>query len=111
MGRIKGSVSDVRKAKNLVARWLEIPNLSETSGKADNDSGGNVIERGTGVSARVKVGRGSSSVKVLKQHRVLDIHDKYYNKCFMAKVPQKVLNSIGAMVVVIRPPVGIAVSL
>ena len=43
------------------------------------------------VSACVKVGRGSSSVKVLKQYRVLDIHNKYYNKWSMAKVPQKVL--------------------
>ena len=29
-------------------------------------------------------------MKVLKQYRVLNIHDKYYNKWFMAKVPQKV---------------------
>ena len=48
-------------------------------------------ERETVVSADLKVGRGSSNVKVLQQYRVLDIHDKYYNKWFMAKVPQKVL--------------------
>ena len=42
------------------------------------------------VPARVKVGRGSSSVKVLKQYHVPYIHDKYCNKWFMAKVPQKV---------------------
>ena len=41
-------------------------------------------------SAHMKVARGSSSVKVLKQYPVLDIHDKYYNKWFMAKAPQKV---------------------
>ena len=82
---IKGSVSDVRKAKSLVGRWLERPNTSETSGKTDNDSEEIVIERDTGVSAHVKVGRDSSSVKVLKQYRVLDNHDKYYNKWFMAK--------------------------
>ena len=29
-------------------------------------------------------------MKVLKQYCVLDIHDKYYIKCFMAKAPQKV---------------------
>ena len=34
------------------------------------------------------VGQEGSSVKVLKQCRVLDIHDKYYNKWFMSKVPQ-----------------------
>ena len=50
-----------------------------------------VIERDTVVSAHVKEGQKSSSVKVLKQYRVLDIHNKYYNKWSMAKVPQKVL--------------------
>ena len=89
-GCINGSVSDVRKTKSLVGGWLERPSTSETSGKTDNDSVEIVIERDTMVSAYVKVGRGSSSVKVLKQYRVLDIHDKYYNKWFMAKDLQKV---------------------
>ena len=41
--------------------------------------------------AEVVVGRGRSSTKVLNQYpRVIDIHDKYYNKWFMAKVPQKI---------------------
>ena len=43
------------------------------------------------VFADVTVGRGHSSVKVSKQYRVNDIHDKYYNKWFIAKVPQKSL--------------------
>ena len=90
-GCIKRSVSDVLKAKFLVRRWLERPNTSETSGKTDNDSEEIVIERDTVVSAHVKVGRGSSSVKVLKQYCVLDIHDKYYNKWFMAKFRRKYL--------------------
>ena len=30
-------------------------------------------------------------MKVLKQYRVLDIHNKYYSNWFMSKVPQKVL--------------------
>ena len=55
---IKGSASDVRKAKSLVGRWLERPNTSETSGKTDNDSVEIVIEGDTVVSAHVKVGRG-----------------------------------------------------
>ena len=50
-GCIKGSVSDIRKAKSLVGRWLERPSTSETSGKTDNDSAENVIERDTVVSA------------------------------------------------------------
>ena len=65
------------KGKSLVGRLLERPNTSEKSGKTGNSSGGMVIEREIVVSAHVKVGRGSSSVKVLKQHRVPDIHDKY----------------------------------
>ena len=78
-GCIKGSVSNIRKAKSLVGRWLERPNTSETSGNADNDSGKIVIERDTvvSVSAHVKVGRANSSVKALKQYCVLDIRDKY----------------------------------
>ena len=36
-----------------------------------------MTERDTVVSAHVKVGPGSSRVKVLKQYHVLDIHDKY----------------------------------
>ena len=69
---------------------MERHNTSETSGQIDNDSGEIVIERDTVVSAHAKLGQWSSSVKVLKQYRVLNIHDKYYNKWFMAKVPQKV---------------------
>ena len=46
--------------------------------------------RDTVVLADVTVGRGRSSVKVSKLYRVIDIHDKYYNKWFMAKVPQKI---------------------
>ena len=30
-------------------------------------------------------------MKVLKQYRLLDIHDKYYNEWFMAKILKKVL--------------------
>ena len=55
----------------------QLRNDSETSGKADNDSGEITTERDTVVSAHVKVGPGSSRVKVLKQYHVLDIHDKY----------------------------------
>ena len=45
-----------------------------------------MIERDAVVLAEVVVGRGRSSAKVLKQYHVIDIHDKYYNKWFMAKV-------------------------
>ena len=50
--------------------------------------GENLIERDTIVLADVAVRRGRDSVKVSKQYRVVDIHDKYYNKWFMAKNPQ-----------------------
>ena len=45
--------------------------------------------RDTVVLAHVAIGRGASSKKVLKQYWVVDIHDKFYNKWFMSKVPQK----------------------
>ena len=34
------------------------------------------------------VGRGRSGEEVLRQYRVTDIHNKYYSKWFMAKVPR-----------------------
>ena len=40
--------------------------------------------------ADVAVGRERDSVKVSKQYRVVDIHDKYYTKWFMTKNPQKI---------------------
>ena len=52
--------------------------------------GENLIERDTVVLADVTEGRGRGSVKVTKQYRVADIYDKYYNKWFMAKNPQKI---------------------
>ena len=89
-GSIKGSVSGVRKAKSLVGRWLERPQAAETRHEPGNPSGESIVERDTVVSAEVVVGQGASSTKVLKQYRVLDIHDKYYNKWFMSKEPRKV---------------------
>ena len=35
------------------------------------------------------VGRGASSVTAAKHYRVVDVHDKCYNKWFMSKVPSK----------------------
>ena len=69
-------------------------NTNETSDEVEK-SEEIVIERDTVVSAHVKVWRGSSSMKVLKQYRVLNTHDKYYNKWFVAKDPQKVLGKDG----------------
>ena len=90
-GSIKGSVSGVRKAKSLVGRWLKRSPAAETSDKPSDLSGETVIERDTVISADVVVGRRGPSVKVLKKYRVVDIHDKYYNKWFMSKVQQKIL--------------------
>ena len=49
-----------------------------------------MIERDTVVLVDVTFGHGGSSVKISKQYCVIDIHDKYYNKWFKAKVPQKI---------------------
>ena len=48
------------------------------------------IERDTLVSANVNVGEGASRVAIKKYYRVIDIHDKYYNKWFMSKKACKV---------------------
>ena len=70
-GNIKDVVSNVRKAKSLVRRWLE---RSKTAGKNDVVNKlheETLIERDTVVLAEVVVGRGRSSAKVLKQYRVI----------------------------------------
>ena len=84
---IKGAISSVRKSKSLVGSWLDKPSgsvsISSTS-PLDNH-----IERDTTISANVIVGRGASSVTVAKHYRVVDYHEKYYNKQFMSKTPSK----------------------
>ena len=67
-GCVKGSVSSVRKAKSLVGRWLEKCQVVETKNKSTKESGTKVIERDTIVSAKVVIGRGASSVNVIKQY-------------------------------------------
>ena len=47
-------------------------------------------ERDTVILADVTVGNGGSSVKVSKQYCVIDTHEKYYSKWFMAKVRQEI---------------------
>ena len=49
----------------------------------------NRIERDTIISENVIVGWGASSFVVVKHSCVVDVHEKYYNKWFMSKVPSK----------------------
>ena len=66
-GNIKDAVSNVRKAKSLVGKWLE---RSPVAGKNDTVNkflGEILIERDTVVFADVAVGHGRDSAKVLKQ--------------------------------------------
>ena len=69
---------------------MERSQAAETSGKPSNLSGETVIERDTVVSAEATVRQEATSTKVMKQYRVLDVHDKFYNKWFMFKDPRKV---------------------
>ena len=86
-GSLKGAVSSIRKANSLVGRWLDKSGgaVSASTPIPKED----LIERDTIISANVTVGRGASSITVAKHYRVLDVHDKYYNKWFMSKVPSK----------------------
>ena len=89
-GNIKDAVSSARKATSLVGRWLEKLPVAGKNNTANKLRGEILTEIDTVVLAGVAVGRGRDSVKVTKQYRVVDIHDKYYNKWFMAKNPQKI---------------------
>ena len=84
-GSPKGAVSNIKKGKLLVGRWLD-----KTSGAASPSSTspvGNHIEIDTIISANVIIGRGASSITVAKYYCVVDVHGKYYNKWFMYKSP------------------------
>ena len=87
-GSLKGSISSVRKAKSIVGRWLD------KSGEGGETSASTLdsipIERDTLVTANVDVGEGASRVTIKKEYRVVDIHEKYYNKWFMSKKARKV---------------------
>ena len=73
-----GSASYTRKAKSLVARWLD--KTSNVVSACGPDRSTDDIERDTVVAANVTAGRGARKMTFLKQYRVLNIHDKYYNK-------------------------------
>ena len=88
-GNIKDAVSDARKAKSLIGRWLESLQIAGKNDVANKLPGETLIEEDTVVLAEMVVERGRSSAKALKQYRAIDIHDKYYNKWSMTKVPQK----------------------
>ena len=76
----KSQRSCKKSQEGKVAGW-------EVVGTSMPSSVDNYIERDTIISANVIVGRGDSSITVAKHYRVVDVHDKYYNKWFMSKVP------------------------
>ena len=59
---------------------MERSQVAETRGEPNDVFGETVIEKDNVVLAEAAVGGRGSSVKVLKQNHVLDIHGKYYNK-------------------------------
>ena len=69
---------------------MERPQVAGKNGKSNKLHGGTVSERDTVILADVTVGNGGSSVKVSKQYCVIDTHEKYYSKWFMAKVRQEI---------------------
>ena len=89
-GSLKGAVISASKEKSLVGRWLD--KLSGAASPSSTSPVDNRIERDTIVSANVIVGQWASSVTVAKHYHVVNVHDKYYNKWFMSKVPSKKWN-------------------
>ena len=83
-GSLKGAVSSTRKEKLLVGRCLDKPSGAESPSSPSPVD--NRIERYTVISANVIVGWGASSVTVAEHYRVVDVHDKYYNKWFMSRL-------------------------
>ena len=75
------------KGYSIVGRWLERSGGGASGSTSTLDV---TIEQDTLVSANVNVGEGASRVAIKKYYRVIDIHDKYYNKWFMSKKACKV---------------------
>ena len=86
-GSLRGAVSSMRKAKSLVGRWLDKPSGSES---APNSIPTDIlIERNIIILVNVSVGRGALGITMAKPYRVVDVHEKFYNKWFMSKAPVK----------------------
>ena len=88
--RVDGAVSDARKVKSLVQRWLAKPVRSVQTSVDAVETRGILIERDTIVVIKVKLGSGASALTVSRFVRVLNIFEKYYNKWFMSKEPFKI---------------------
>ena len=70
-----------------MGRWLEKPSGKESAPTSTPTA--ILIERDTIILVNVRVGRGASRITIAKHYRGVDVHDKYYNKWFMSKVPNK----------------------
>ena len=86
---VLGAVSNARRAKSIVERWLARPEDDGPMGDDPLVSRPVLIERDTIVMVDVKVGTGASRVTVADYYRVVNIFDKYYNKWFMSKEKSK----------------------
>ena len=83
----KGDVSGIRKTKLLVGgRFNKSGGATNTEGVPHSDQ---LTERDTVILASAPVGRGASRRHITKCYRVVDIHDKHYNKWFTSKVSTK----------------------
>ena len=87
---VVGAVSDARKVKSLVQRWLAKPASNVRAQVDDVETRGKKIERDTILVVKVKLGSGAAAATVSRFVRVVNIFEKYYNKWFMSKEPFKV---------------------
>ena len=84
---LKWDVSSARKATSLFGRCLDKSSIAASNSSTSLVD--NRIERDTIISANVILGRGASSITVAKHYCIVDVHNTYYNKWFMYKLPSK----------------------
>ena len=75
----------------MVQRWFTEPTDAKVP-EGNFEDGDTLIERDVVVLVNVKIRRGVSDSIVTLPYRVVDIYDKYYNKCFMSKSKNPVKN-------------------
>ncbi len=79
-----GSISFARKVKSLVERWIARPAGGLIKDGTELVADDKWIERGVIILVSVKVGAGAAATTVRCKYRVLEIHEKYYNKWFVS---------------------------
>ena len=80
-----GLIGDEQKVKSFASRWMskEKSEINKDNNNSDELSGNEaVLEHGVIISVVINTGKGREKKELIKLYRVLEVHDKFYNKYF-----------------------------